>query len=144
MTDGINPGRGRDAGRHADRQVRIQNRHSTGGFLIATRHFHVCLRIGNQGERLRLTSRTRRCGDCNQGQHWFGCFSHPPIVAHLSAIREQEIDPFCAVHRAATPDGHDQIDIFAPGNHETTIDIIGCRIWLDVVKRRDLESCRFQ
>ena len=67
------------------------------------------LGVGDQGERLDLASGSRRGGHGDHGaQRPFG-LALPPVVAHLAAVRQQEVRALGRVEAAAAADGDEQV-----------------------------------
>ena len=113
MRNRINAGGRRNRSRHRDRECRIENRHRTRRFRIAARHFHMSFCVGDHGKRLCFTAGPGSRGHGNHRQHGFGGFADSVVVPHATAIGQQKVGSFCAVHAAAAAESHDE---FTPGS----------------------------
>jgi hypothetical protein len=108
MAERIDTGEGRDARRLGERQFGIEQGDPAGGALVSAGHFHVRLRVADQGEGLGLAAGAGGGGHGDHGQHGAGGFAHTPIIAHAAATRIEEVNALGAIHGAAAPQSDEQ------------------------------------
>src|SRR5687767_10393443 len=141
MRDRVEP-RGRsDAAWLRNRQRRIEYRHTKRSLRIATGHFDVTVRRGNQRVTLRLASGAGRRWNRDHRQHWFCRFAVPAIILHATAVGENEVDALGAIHRTAAAEPDDRIDLFVRSKLGARIDHTRIRVYFEIVKADDF-NCR--
>ena len=135
MGHGIDAGQGRYATRLCDSQLGIQQRDAAGGSLVAAGHLGMGRRIGDERERLRLASRTRRGGNGDHRQHRAGCLAHAPVILHAAAAGKDEVDSLRAVHRAAAPQPNEQVGGELPRDLDPGVDILGRGVFVNLIEQ---------
>ncbi len=104
----------------------------------------MSFRMRDDGKRLCFASRSRGGRDGNQREHWFGSFTDSPVILHLSAVGEEEVDALGTIHTASPTQADDQIDLVVACDLETPFDIFCCGIRVDIIKDRDLNIGVFE
>jgi hypothetical protein len=61
---------------------------------------------------------------------------HTSVVFHLPALGHDEIDAFCAVHRAAPAQADDEVGPEIPRDGDSRVDMLRRRVLSDLVENR--------
>ena len=67
-------------------------------------------------------------------------FAVTAIIGHAAAVGDEEIDPFGAVHRTATAESDEGIDILRSGEGAAGFDHARVGVRLEIVKANDVDS----
>ncbi len=91
-------------------ELRVEDDRTKRRFRIATRHFLVRARIGNERVGLRFASRSGGRRHANHRQHRLRGLSVAMKIMNGAALREHEVDPFRTIEGAAAAKPDDRID----------------------------------
>ena len=138
----INARASRDTQRLAEREHGVEDGDASGGFRVEARHLLVRRFIGDERRTLALAAGARRRRDGDEREHRLRRFPHAPIVAHLAAVREDEIRAFRCIHAAPTANPDEDVrptrSLHAPG------DVARRRVLPHPVEHRHREPRRAQ
>ena len=99
-----------DVERRGQRQLRIEDGNAHCRRRIATRHLHVGLRIGDHRVTLGFASGARCRRDSDHRQERSAGFAVAAVIADAPAVRQNEVDAFGTVERAAAAQRDDRIN----------------------------------
>ena len=99
--DGVIAGCGPNRGGLRYRQDRVENRYSECGLRVAAGHLDVRDGVGDQGVALGFAARAGRGGDADHGEHRLRGLTVALVIRNFSAVRQDEVDAFGAIHGAA-------------------------------------------
>jgi hypothetical protein len=125
MADGVEAGAGGDLARLGEGERGIEQCDARHRLAVAARHLLVRLLIGDQRVALALAA---GAGGGRNGDEWqerFGRRVGVPVVAHPSAIGQQEVAALGGVHRAAAAEADDDVDFPVTRHREAGIDVGG-------------------
>jgi hypothetical protein len=123
MHQGIEAGAGGDADRLGGGELRIEDGDAGQRLGIAAGHLLMALLIDDQRIGLAFAPGPGGGRDGDQRQEGLGCRMRVPVVAHATAVGEQEVGALRGIHRAAAAQPDDQVDAPALRYRQAGIDI---------------------
>ena len=100
--------------------------------------------IGNERRTLAFAAGAGRSRDGNERQHGPGGLADSLVVAHFTALGEQEIHTLGRIDGAAAAEAHEEIHRSSAGHFEAASDIEGGGIFADRIEDAHFEAGRPQ
>ncbi len=131
-----------DHSRHGHEELRIQNCRPESGVAAAAGHLAVLGRGGDESVRLRFAARAGRRRNADRREKRAVGLPHALVVLHTAAIREDEVDAFGGIHRAAAADCHDRVGAMLLGDRDARVHDLRRRILRHVIEHPRRAACR--
>ncbi len=144
VRDGVVPGGRRDRRRLRQRETWIEDNGAERCLRVAARHFLMRPRVRNDGVRLRFAAGARRRRHSDHRQHRLRRFAVTLKVVDHAALRQQKVDAFRAVQRAAAAEADDRVDALACRKTFAGLEHVGVRVRSEVAELDRVNARRFE